>query len=91
MATINIPTILRPLTQQQKCIKLDAKNVAELIDNMDKQYPGIKERIMKGEQVHRFMNIYINDEDIRFSDNIYTQLNENDVITILPAVAGGTI
>ncbi|HEY8033981.1 MAG TPA: MoaD family protein [Methylobacter sp.] len=87
--TVNIPTILRPLTNNQKRIEITGLNVLEVIDRIEQQYPGVKEKLVTEGQAHRFVNIYINDNDIRFSEGLSTSLQDGDSITILPAVAGG--
>ena len=87
--TVTIPTLLRPLTENQKEVKTRGKTVAELIDNLDQRFPGIKNRLMENGTVHNFINIYVNDNDIRFNKNLNTALNAGDNIIILPAVAGG--
>ncbi len=87
--TVIIPTILRPLTNEQKRIDMEGNKVSEIIDHMERQYPGIKEKLVTGGSAHRFINIYVNDNDIRFQDGLATSLRDGDVLTILPAVAGG--
>ena len=87
--TVNIPTILRPLTEDQKRVEATGSNVLEIIENVDQQYPGIKEKVIAENQVHRFINIYVNDDDIRFSEGLDTTLKAGDSLTILPSVAGG--
>lgn len=89
--TISIPTILRPLTANQKSVQTNGLNILDAINNIDSQYTGIKERLIDAEksEVHQFINIYVNGDDIRFADNLTTPLNNGDQITILPAVAGG--
>lgn len=87
--TVNIPTILRPLTDNQKRLQINGSDVLDAIEHVDQQYPGIKEKLIAGGQAHRFVNIYVNDNDIRFSDGLSTRLNDGDLLTILPAVAGG--
>jgi MoaD family protein len=87
--TVNIPTILRPLTNDQKRIEITGLNVLEAIDQIEQQYPGVKEKLMTEGQAHRFVNIYVNDNDIRFSEGLSTTLQDGDSITILPSVAGG--
>ncbi|MBS0423566.1 MAG: MoaD family protein [Proteobacteria bacterium] len=87
--TVIIPTILRPLTNEQKRIDMEGAKVSEIIDHMEQQYPGIKEKLVAGESAHRFINIYVNDNDIRFQDGLATNLRDGDIVTILPAVAGG--
>ncbi len=87
--TVSIPTILRPLTSQQKQVSAHGHTLAELIDDLDARHPGLKARLVTGGQAHRFVNIYVNDNDVRFADNLATHLQAGDHITILPAVAGG--
>jgi MoaD family protein len=87
--TVNIPTILRPLTGNQKRIEITGPNVLEIIEQMERQYPGVKDKLLAEGQAHRFINIYVNDNDIRFSDGLATPLQDGDSVTILPSVAGG--
>lgn len=87
--TVNIPTLLRPLTNNQKRITISAQNILDLIEHIDQQYPGMKAKLLSEGQLHRFTNIYVNDNDIRFSEGLATPLNAGDSVTILPAVAGG--
>lgn len=87
--TISIPTILRPLTGNQKRIEVDGATVLDAIERMEQQYPGVKEKLITAGQAHRFVNIYVNDNDIRFSQGLSTRLTDGDLLTILPAVAGG--
>ena len=87
--TVIIPTILRPLTNDQKRINMTGYKVSEVIDGMEQQYPGIKEKLISEGAAHRFINIWVNDNDIRFCDGLSTNLQDGDVLTILPAVAGG--
>ncbi|SCY71621.1 molybdopterin synthase subunit MoaD [Nitrosospira sp. Nl5] len=87
--TVNIPTILRPLTNNQKRIEISGFNVLEVIDQLEHQYPGVKEKLITEGESHSFINIYVNDDDIRFGNGLSTQLRDGDSLTILPAVAGG--
>lgn len=87
--TVIIPTILRPLTNDQKRVSMTGCKVSEVIDGMEQRYPGIKEKLVSEGAAHRFINIYVNDNDIRFCDGLSTNLQDGDVLTILPAVAGG--
>jgi MoaD family protein len=87
--TVNIPTILRPLTDNQRRVELSGATVRDIIENLEQQYAGIKEKLLAGEQVHRFINIYVNDDDIRFTQGLATPVREGDSMTILPSVAGG--
>ncbi|AKH37108.1 MULTISPECIES: MoaD family protein [Nitrosomonas] len=87
--TVNVPTILRPLTQNQKMIEIEGSSVLELIEHIEQQYPGFKEKLISNGKEHHFINIYVNDDDIRFGEGLSTQLKDGDTLTILPAVAGG--
>ncbi|AHL34248.1 molybdenum cofactor biosynthesis protein MoaD [Pseudomonas brassicacearum] len=86
---VTVPTLLRTFTQDKKRVEVQGETVLEVIEDMEKQYPGVKERLIGDGQVHRFVNIYVNDDDIRFADNLATVLKAGDSLTILPAVAGG--
>ncbi|WCM86555.1 MoaD/ThiS family protein [Acidovorax sp. NCPPB 3576] len=88
--TVHIPTLLRPLTQDHKRVECSGRSVIEVIDSIDLRYPGIKDRLVANGRVHRFMNIYVNDEDIRFAADLSTPVSPGDSLTILPAVAGGS-
>ncbi|MBI5327399.1 MAG: MoaD/ThiS family protein [Deltaproteobacteria bacterium] len=88
---VRIPTPLRKLTNGKDEVSADGKDVKEVIDDMERQYPGLKERICEGDgKLRRFVNIYVNDEDIRFKNNTDTQLKADDEVSIIPAIAGGT-
>jgi len=87
---VRIPTPLRSLTAGQSVVEIDGKNIGEIIDLLDKQYPGIKARICdETNQIRRFINIYLNEEDIRFKQGQATALKEGDEVSIIPAIAGG--
>lgn len=90
MATIRIPMPLRKLTNDAETVASDAGSLAEAIDGLEAAYPGIKERLCdEAGGIRRFVNIYVNGEDVRFLDNINTRLGANDEVSIVPAVAGG--
>jgi MoaD family protein len=90
MATVRIPTPLRKLTQGAEEVTAGGKNVGELIADLDKKYPGIKERICDDTgAVRRFVNIFVKDEDIRFLQNLDTPIKDGDEVSIVPAIAGG--
>lgn len=87
---VRIPQIFRKYTGGLKQVKGNGKTIRELFDHLDLDYPGIKAQILTSEgELHRFVNVYLNDEDIRFLQNMDTSLGEGDVVSILPAVAGG--
>jgi molybdopterin synthase sulfur carrier subunit len=87
---VRIPEPLRKLTNGADLVALEAGNVREMIDALEKAHPGIKERICdeKG-NVRRFVNVFVNEEDIRFQDNLDTKLSAGTEVSILPAIAGG--
>ena len=88
--TVRIPTPLRNLTKDQSDIQIEAATIGELLDNIEEQYPGIKDRLMDEQgELRRFVNVYVNEEDIRFLDGIKTALSSGDKVAIVPAVAGG--
>ena len=90
MPQIRIPTPLRKLTNEQDIVMAEGGTLAEAIDALEGAYPGIKERLVdEAGGIRRFVNIYINGEDVRFLDNITTPLKPDDEVSIVPAVAGG--
>jgi sulfur-carrier protein len=90
MIKIRIPTPLRPLTRGQGEVEAKASSIAEMIDNLNATHPGLKDRLCdeKGE-LRRFVNIYVNEEDIRFLKGKETSLKDGDEVSIVPAIAGG--
>jgi molybdopterin converting factor small subunit len=85
-----IPTPLQKFTKEQATIECDATNVQELIDALEVNCPGIKARLCDEQGApRRFLNFYVNSEDIRFLDNVATSLTDGDEVSIVPAVAGG--
>ena len=90
MAIVKIPTPLRRLTKEKDEISTSAKNVADMISDLEKQFPGMRERLCDSDgSIRKFINIYINEEDIRFLNGIETEIKENDTVSIIPAIAGG--
>ncbi|MGE4357091.1 MAG: MoaD/ThiS family protein [Candidatus Omnitrophota bacterium] len=87
---VRIPTPLQKITNNLPEVEGEGKNIEELIVNLEEKFPGIKERIVdeKG-KIRRFVNIYVNDEDIRFLQMEKTPLKEGDEVSIIPAIAGG--
>lgn len=86
---VSIPTILRALTNEQKHVLASGANVREVIEFIEQRHPGVQALLLADDKVHRFVNIYVNDQDIRFGDGLATPVCAGDAITILPAVAGG--
>ena len=90
MANIRIPQPLRRITNDVDIVSTDAATLGAAVDSLDQQYPGLKERICDEQgQIRRFVNIYINGEDVRFLDSLGTPLKPADEVSIVPAVAGG--
>ena len=86
---VRIPTILRPYTGGEKIVEGSGATIGELVADLDTRYPGIGERLVDDEGLRRFVNVYLNDEDVRFLGGLDTSLADGDSLTILPAVAGG--
>jgi len=86
---VRIPTPLQKLTNGKAEVECAAKNVLELVDALEKDYPGMKERLSDGGKIRRFINIYVNEEDIRFVNKEETTLKDGDNVSIVPAIAGG--
>jgi molybdopterin synthase sulfur carrier subunit len=87
--TVRIPTPLRTLTGGADEVQAEGKTVGEVIEALEARHAGIKDRLLDDKGVRRFVNIYANDEDIRFLDNLDTALSDGDSIAIVPAIAGG--
>ncbi|MFG2295322.1 MoaD/ThiS family protein [Streptomyces sp. NPDC048603] len=87
---VSIPTILRTYTGGQKAVTGEGATLADLFADLETRHQGIEERIVDNGQLRRFVNVYLNDEDVRFLDGISTKLSDGDNVTILPAVAGGS-
>lgn len=87
--TVRIPTPLRTLTGGLDEVTAKGSTVRAVIDNLEQSYPGIKDRLCDEKGVRRFVNIYANEEDIRFLDNLETVVSDGDSVQIVPAIAGG--
>jgi molybdopterin synthase sulfur carrier subunit len=87
---VRIPTILRTYTGGEKTVQGDGDTLETLIKNLDAAHPGLRNRLVTDTgALHRFVNVYVNDEDVRFTGSLETGLKDGDSVTILPAVAGG--
>ena len=86
---VRIPTILRTYTGGEKAVNGQGATLSALIDDLDSNHPGIKDRLVEGADLRRFVNVYINDEDVRFIGGLDATLNDGDQVVVLPAVAGG--
>lgn len=88
---VRIPTPLQKLTQNQSEVSCSGSNIDEVIAQLEKQFPGIKERLCDPDgKLRRFINVYVNEEDIRFLNGTGTALKDGDDISIIPAIAGGS-
>jgi molybdopterin synthase sulfur carrier subunit len=87
---VRIPTILRTYTGGERVVEGAGATVTELIDQLEADHAGIKERLIENGAARRFVNIYVNDEDIRFTGNLDTAVADGDTVVILPATAGGS-
>ncbi len=86
---VRIPTPLQKLTNGKSEVECSARTIGEMVDVLEKDFPGMKERLTEGGKVRRFINIYVNEEDIRFLNKEETALKDGDAISIVPAIAGG--
>jgi molybdopterin converting factor small subunit len=92
---VRIPTILRTYTGGEKAVDASGTTLAALIDDLETNHPGIRERLLEanadgGSDLRRFVNVYVNDEDVRFTGGLETALSDGDQVVVLPAVAGGS-
>jgi molybdopterin synthase sulfur carrier subunit len=88
---VRIPTILRTYTDGAKAVEGSGTTLGDLFADLDARHPGIRERLVDAGELRRFVNVYLNDEDVRFLDGINTAVAAGDSVTILPAVAGGSV
>jgi len=87
---VRIPTPLRKLTGGADEVSIEAANIGQLIDNLETAHAGLKERLCdESGEIRRFVNVYVNDEDVRFLDGRNTALKDGDEVSIVPAIAGG--
>ncbi len=86
---VRIPTPLQKLSNGKAEVTCSAGTVGEMVEALEKEFPGMKERLTEGGKIRRFINIYVNDEDIRFLNKEATALKDGDAISIVPAIAGG--
>jgi molybdopterin synthase sulfur carrier subunit len=90
VAKVRIPTALRRLTGNLAEVEVAGSTVREVLEDLDRRFPGVRERLLDGEgALRRFVNVYVGDEDIRFLQGLDTSVEEASVISIVPAVAGG--
>jgi sulfur-carrier protein len=87
---LRLPTLLRPAAGGQASVALEGATVGEILSQLVISYPGLSDQVLTDDgSLHRFVNVYVNDDDVRYLDNLETKVTSTDVISILPAVAGG--
>jgi molybdopterin synthase sulfur carrier subunit len=86
---VRIPTILRQYTEGAKAVEGKGSTLVELIDDLESRHPGLRGRLVDEKGLRRFVNVYLNDEDVRFLGGLETSVTDGDNVTVLPAVAGG--
>lgn len=88
---VKIPTILRTYTGGEKTVNGNGSTLGQVIDDLESRHSGLKDRLVEADGLRRFVNVYINDEDVRFSGGLDATVSDNDVVVVLPAVAGGSV
>lgn len=87
---VRIPTIFRKFTNNEAVLEVDPGTVAAILEQIDARHPGFKQQILTDAgDLHRFVNVYVNDEDARYLDKLETNVGEGDTVSLLPSVAGG--
>ncbi len=87
---VRIPTVFRKYTDQQGLVQVEPGSLASVVDQLESRYPGIKGQLLNGDgELHRFVNVYVNDEDIRYLGKLETTAADGDEVSLLPSVAGG--
>ncbi len=86
---VRVPTILRTYTGGQKAVSAQGASLGAVIEDLESNHPGIRERLVDGDDLRRFINVYVNDQDVRFTGGLDTSVSDGDAVVILPAVAGG--
>jgi molybdopterin synthase sulfur carrier subunit len=89
--TVKIPVPLQRLTDGKEEVEGEAGTIISLVNSLDQKYPGLAERISEDGKLRRFVNIYVNEEDVRFMKNEETEVKDGDEVSIVPAIAGGSV
>ena len=87
--TVRVPTQLRTLTGGREEVAGAGATVGEVIDHLEAAHPGLKDRLLDAKGIRRFINLYLNEEDVRFLDGLATPVKDSDTLTVVPAIAGG--
>jgi sulfur-carrier protein len=87
---VRIPTVFRKFTNGQSVVEVRPGTISELVDELEKRYPALKGQLRTDDgELHRFVNVYVNDEDARYLEQLSTKVDEGDTVSLLPSVAGG--
>jgi molybdopterin converting factor small subunit len=89
MATIRIPTPLRPFAGGQSAVTVTGGTVGAAVDDLTQQHPDLRSHLFEGDAMRSFVNIYLNQEDVRYLDGVETEVSESDTLMIIPSIAGG--
>jgi molybdopterin converting factor small subunit len=89
MALVRLSTPLRRFTEGKPEVEADGSTLSELLDDLNQKFPGIGDKVLKDRDIQRFVNVYVDNEDVRLADGLNTKLEKNSVVSILPAVSGG--
>ncbi|MFQ5400949.1 MAG: MoaD/ThiS family protein [Anaerolineae bacterium] len=89
MATIRIPTPLRPYSGGNSSVAVSGDNVGAALNDLTQQYPDLRQHLFEGDQLRSFVNVYLNQEDVRYLEGAETAVGENDTLMIIPSIAGG--
>ena len=89
MALVRLSTPLRRFTNGKPEVEAEGETLSRLLSDLDRRFPGIGEKVLKDGDIQRFVNVYVDNEDVRLGDGLNTKLNKNSVVSILPAVSGG--
>jgi molybdopterin synthase sulfur carrier subunit len=88
---VRLPTVLRPAAAGQTTVSAEGATVGEVFDDLIRQHPGLREQILAGDgELHRHLNVFLNDDDIRYLGRLEAKVGEGDTLTLMPAVAGGS-
>ncbi|MDQ3981343.1 MAG: MoaD family protein [Actinomycetota bacterium] len=88
--SVRIPTVFRKFTNNEGVVEVEPGTISAIVDQLDGRYPGLKSQLITdGGELHRFVNVYVNDEDARYLDKLDTEVAEGDTVSLLPSVAGG--
>ncbi len=91
MATIRIPTPLRPYTGNNAQVSVSGSTVGAALSSLTEQHPDLRQHLFAGKELRSFVNVYLNQEDVRYLDGAETEISENDTLMIIPSIAGGKI